>query len=540
VTRYVLGIAQFSLLSKLLGRRIEVTFKPRKVSDYRCHRRKNMPDQPETALVLASIVAVPENAIIATDLNGIITSWNKRARRIFGHSAEEVLGEPISILIPADRSDETEIILQHIRSGLSLEHYETKRKHKDGRELEVSVSVSPIRDSSGEIIGASRVVRDITARKRLERESLHLAAIVENSDDAIVSKDLNGIIMSWNKGAERMFGYLAEEVVGKPISILAPFEGRNEMPIILDRIRRGQRVEHYETIRRRKDGTFIPVSLTVSPVRDASGTIIGASKIARDITERKRTEAALEYARAMLVARNDELKRVNAELEQFTRTASHDLREPLRNVALHAEVLGRHYADTLDESGRESLSFIVDSARRMQALIQDLLAYARTTGVTEEPRELIDSNEALSSALTNLSEAIRESAAEITHEHLPRLRIHRLHLEQLFQNLIGNAIKYKKLGPPRIHVSAELVEGRWRFAVRDNGIGISDPDKTHIFDAFKRLHSAARYPGTGIGLAICRKVVERYDGTIWVESEPGKGSTFLFTFPAATPLSPSR
>jgi PAS domain S-box-containing protein len=242
---------------------------------------------------LACIVDSSDDAIISKDLDGIISSWNNAASRLFGYEAAEVIGKPVTILIPQDRRDEESFILQQIRRGERIDHYETVRRRKDGGLIDVSLTVSPVRNAQGKIIGASKIARDITKRKREIDAALMLASIVETSDDAIISKTLDGIIMSWNKGAERIFGYMAEEIIGKSIKVLIPREYHAEEDTILERIRHGQRIEHYETIRQRKHGSLINVSLTVSPVADPQGKIVGASKIARDITERKRTEAQI-------------------------------------------------------------------------------------------------------------------------------------------------------------------------------------------------------------------------------------------------------
>jgi PAS domain S-box-containing protein len=242
---------------------------------------------------LASIVDSTDDAIISKDLDGIISSWNSAASRLFGYEAAEVIGKPVTILIPQDRRNEESFVLQEIRRGESIDHYETVRRRKDGSLIDVSLTVSPVRNAQGRIIGASKIARDITKRKRDINAALLLASIVETSDDAIVSKTLDGIITSWNNGAERIFGYMAEEIIGKSIKVLIPREYHAEEDTILERIRRGQRIEHYETIRQRKHGSLINVSLTVSPVADPQGKIVGASKIARDITERKRTEAQI-------------------------------------------------------------------------------------------------------------------------------------------------------------------------------------------------------------------------------------------------------
>ena len=239
---------------------------------------------------LASIVDSSDDAIVSKDLDGIIKTWNPGAERLFGYTAEEVIGKPITLLIPIDRHDEEPDILSRIQRGECIDHYETVRRRKDGSLIEISVTVSPIKNAEGRIIGASKIARDITERRRTEQLTRRLASIVDSSDDAIVSKDLDGIIKTWNPGAERLFGYSAEEVIGKPITLLIPIDRHDEEPNILSRIQRGERIDHYETVRRRKDGSLVEISLTVSPIKNAEGTVVGASKTARDITERRRAQ----------------------------------------------------------------------------------------------------------------------------------------------------------------------------------------------------------------------------------------------------------
>jgi PAS domain S-box-containing protein len=242
---------------------------------------------------LSAIIETADDAIISKTLDGVITSWNKGAEQIFGYTAEEAVGQPVTILIPADHLDEEPAILARLRAGKRIEHYETVRVRKDGTLINVSLTVSPIKGPDGQIIGASKIARDITERRRAEEKLLQTAAIVENSDDAIISKNLDGIILSWNPGAERLYGYTAAEAIGQPVTMLIPSDRPDEEPRILAQIRRGERVDHYETVRRHKDGTLVDVSLTVSPVRDTGGRIVGASKIARDITGRKKAEKEL-------------------------------------------------------------------------------------------------------------------------------------------------------------------------------------------------------------------------------------------------------
>ncbi len=249
---------------------------------------------------LAAIVNSSDDAVIGETLDGIVTSWNCGAERIFGYAADEVVGRPVSTLAPPDDAGGIAADLERVRHGERIDHYETRRRTKDGRMIDVSLTISPVRDASGAIIGASRIARDVTGRKRAEAERLRLAAIVESSDDAIIGESLDGVITSWNRGAERVFGYSADEVIGRPISILSPSDSLWDIAAVVDHIRRGEPVHDFGTRRRTKDGRVIDVSLTISPILDASGTIVGASKIARDVTERKRAEVMLRRTSAKL------------------------------------------------------------------------------------------------------------------------------------------------------------------------------------------------------------------------------------------------
>lgn len=474
---------------------------------------------------LAAIVESSDDAIISKDLNGIIRSWNKGAEQIFGYTAEEAIGKPVTMLAVPERVTEIPEILDRIRRGERVDHYETKRRTKDGRVLTISLTVSPIRDASGSVVGASKIARDVTAQKAGVELQSRLAAIVESSDDAIISKDLNGIIRSWNAGAQRIFGYTADEIIGKPVTMLAVPERVDEIPNILERIGRGERVDHYETKRITKDGRVLTVSLTVSPIRDASGKIVGASKVARDITERVAAEEALRKA-------GEALSRANADLEHFAWSASHDLQEPLRMVSTYTELLRRRFSGQLGETGEEYIRYAVEGAQRMEHLLKDLVSYMHISAETGTPAD-VDANEALGQALANLRATITSSSARITHEPLPVVHMHRLELEQVFQNLVSNAIRYRGEELPNIHIGVERQGGHWKFSVRDNGIGINPRYKEHIFGMFKRLHSSAEYPGSGMGLAICQRIVSRAGGRIWVESELGRGSTFFFTIPGS-------
>jgi PAS domain S-box-containing protein len=367
------------------------------------------------------------------------------------------------------------------------------------------------------------VVWNLSERKRAEETRLLLAAIVESSEDAIIGFTLDGMIVSWNVGAEKIFGYSGEEVMGRSVSVLVPPDRAEEAAIIFKRVKRGQPVTQLETTQVRKDGKQIHVSITVSPIRDARGKITGVSVTVRDFTDRKRVQEDLErHAR--------ELERSNAELEQFAYVSSHDLQEPLRMVTLYTQLLEKRYHGRLDADANEFIGYIVEGAGRMHRLINDLLDYSRV-GSHGREFEPTDCEAVLAQVLGSLRPAIEEAKGVLTHDPLPSVMADGFQLTQLFQNLIGNALKFRGEGPPQVHVSARSAGKRWVFSVHDNGIGVDPRYAERIFVIFQRLHNRQEYPGTGIGLAICKKIVERHGGRIWVESEPGKGTTFYFDLP---------
>ncbi len=473
---------------------------------------------------LAAIVESSDDAIISKDLNGIIQSWNRGAERLFGYTEQETVGNHISMLAPPERVHEIPHILERIARGERIDHHETQRRTKDGRILTVSLTVSPIRDASGTVIAASKIARDITEQKRANELQARMAAIVESSDDAILSKDLDGYIQSWNRGAQRIFGYTADEVIGKHISMLAAPESIDEIPEILARLRRGERVDHYQTKRKTKDGRTLTVSLTISPVQDASGKIVGISKVARDVTDLVRSAEELRAA-------NEALKLANADLEQFAYSASHDLQEPLRTISAYTSLLRRKFEGQLGPEGDEYIQYTLDGTKRMHQLLNDILAFTRASNVAEGESQDSDASVVLAEVLEDLNKLVAETNAAVTCGDLPCVRIPHVHLQQIFQNLITNAIRYRADAPPQIHIAAERHGPDWLFSVRDNGIGIDPQYQDQIFGIFKRLHTSAEYPGTGMGLAICQRLVQRARGRIWVESELGKGAAFFFTLP---------
>jgi len=266
-------------------------------------------DNEHASQQLAAIVASSHDAIISYSLEGVLLTWNRAAEQIFGYAAAEIVGKPIYLVIPPERERDQTSIMDKIRRGERVEHYETVRRRKDGALISVAITASPLIDADGAVTAASEIARDVSGRARTDRLAYHFAALIESSEDAIISKDTNGIIQSWNKAAERLFGYTPEEIVGKSVRTLIPLECHYEEDEILTRIRRGDRVEHFETVRRAKDGTLIDISLTISPIRDNRGNVIGASKIARDIREKKRAEVLLEQQSKRLTALNQELEK---------------------------------------------------------------------------------------------------------------------------------------------------------------------------------------------------------------------------------------
>ncbi len=366
-------------------------------------------------------------------------------------------------------------------------------------------------------------------RQRVEEERFRAVAIfetlLEQAPDGAIAVDAKGGITVVNKQAERLFGYARDELLGKPIEILLPDrfqEGHVEQRRGYDRSPQGRPMgTGLELSGRRKDGSEYPVEVSLNAIETGGGQTVLA--FVRDVTDRRRAEEDLAN-------RAQELARSNAELEQFAYVASHDLQEPLRMVSSYTQLLARRYKGSLDKDADEFISYAVEGAQRMQALIQDLLTFSRV-GTKGEPFEEFGATQAVEAALSNLHVAVKESQANVVVGDLPAVKADRGQFVQLFQNLIGNAIKFKGEGPPEVRVAAERRGHEWVFSVQDNGIGIDPAYLDRIFIVFQRLHTRKEYPGTGIGLAISKKIVARHGGRIWVESEEGKGSTFFFSLP---------
>lgn len=372
------------------------------------------------------------------------------------------------------------------------------------------------------MIGAQvgRVVERDRSAQALRLSEAMFAGIVNISSDAIVSVDADQRIITFNRGAEQIFGYTAEEAMGEHLDLLIPEHHRSAHRIHVDRFGAGPEVarrmgERGQITGRRKSGEIFQADASISKLEVAGRRIYTA--VLRDVTDRVRAE--------------QELARSNAELEQFAYVASHDLQEPLRMVASFTQLLERRYGDRLDEDGREFISFAVDGVLRMQALINDLLAFSRV-GTRGRPFEETDTGLLVDRVIRDLSATIQEYGATVERGDLPIVSADGGQLSQVFQNLIANALKFRHPDvDPVVRITARRDGPQWIFSVQDNGIGIAPEYRERIFILFQRLHSRGEYPGTGIGLAICKKVVERHGGEIWFESEPGKGTTFHFSIP---------
>lgn len=379
---------------------------------------------------------------------------------------------------------------------------------------------------------ARKLNRADQARRADEAVLQHFAALVQSSQDAIIGKTTGGIVTSWNPSATRLFGYGAEEMIGRPITVLIPEDRLQEEAMILGRIREGDTVSSYETVRRRNDGTPIDVSVTVSPIRAADGRIVGASKIARDITELKKTEAQLAALNAELEQRvqlrTAELRAVNAELESFSYAVAHDLRAPLRAMNGFSQALIEDFGATLDPEARRYLDQIVRGSTRMGGLIDGLLQLSRSARGTLR-HERVDLSAVAESILREL--AASDPGRAVTHEVAPdqiALGDERM-LEAVLRNLIGNAWKYTA-GCVSAHIRcySDSIDGRTCYCVADNGAGFDMAHADKLFKPFQRLHRQDEFPGIGIGLATVQRIVHRHGGNVYAKSEPGRGATFWF------------
>lgn len=605
---------------------------------------RTRPEEVQRWRELAGIVDSAADAIIGTDVDDTITSWNRAAETLYGHGAAEAIGRHLGLIVPAERLTELDQIMNSITAGEPLRHLRTVRVTQAGREVNVDLTISPVHDSHGNLIGKSAIARDVSEQV-LAEERFRLA--VEASPSAMLMVDAEGKIVMLNAEAERLFGYQRAELIGGELNTLIPERFRQAHPGHRQAFMGSPQARAMGVGRElyglRKDGTEVPVEIGLNPIETTNGTFVLNSIV--DITERRQAEekfrlaveaspsgivmvdsagtivlvnaqtqrmfgyareeligssvdrlvpkrfrgqhahnrrsfAAAAEARSMGIGRDlyglrkdgsefpvevgltpidtdagrlvlstilditarkrseealsaqaMELSRSNDELEQFAYVASHDMQEPLRMVSSYTELLAERYAGQLDDKARRYIHYAQDGAERMRAMIDDLLVYSR---VRTRGGDLVEINarDAFARALANLQVPVREARANIEANIDVQVLGDEAQLSQVFQNLLSNALKFSGDGEPEISVSARRAGANYVFAVRDNGIGIAPEYSERIFQMFERLHTRDEYAGTGIGLALCRRIIERHQGTIWMESDGANGSTFFFTLKA--------
>lgn len=365
---------------------------------------------------------------------------------------------------------------------------------------------------------------EMMRRESAEYRNRQLASIVESSNDAIVSFMLNGTVLSWNRGAQELFGYSVESTMGKALrQLIGP-----DMDKVIEVLRDGKRVETLEISFTNADGKTMHLSLCVSPIKDAEGKVVSGAAIFRDITMFKQAEKELLRA-------SEQLTQSNKELEDFAWVAAHDLKEPVRTMGTYSKLLKQEYGDSLDEQAEQFLDFIHGSSITAMARIDDVLKFGAVRREKFEAHP-VNLDDVLASVMQDIQSAIKESKAKfIIQKDMPKVMGKSEYLSLLLQNICSNAVKYRKADvTPEIRISAEKTDdGMWCVAVKDNGIGFEMEHKDKIFQMFQRLHRDSEYPGTGLGLAMCKKIVDLHGGKIWTESVLGEGTTFFFTVPAA-------
>lgn len=490
--------------------------------------RKKVEEQQS---LMASIINSSEDAILSLTMDGICTSWNKGAENIFGYSKEEIVGESIQLIIPPELQNELDQVMQKVKTGERVQSYETERIRKDGQRIKVSLSVSPIVDFDGNFVGTSAIVRDITelkkiAKKLSDSEKLFSDAFHKSPAGMTIYRLTDGIILDANSSFCKMSEYSREELIGR-----RPVELNLVSSIESEKLRQKQLedgdLDNFEVTIYSKSRKPINILFSTSQMKFNNEPCMITSFI--DISRQKNAEISLIQVNESLQNQTKELTRSNAELEQFAYVASHDMQEPLRMISSFLTQLEKKYGDVLDEKGKTYIGFAVDGAKRMRQIILDLLEFSRV-GKTEDKKEELDINNLISEIRILFRKQIEDKSATIKATELPLISTYRIPLYQIFRNLISNALTYAaQQRPCTIEISAAELETHWQFNIADNGIGINEEFFDRIFIIFQRLHNKEDYPGTGMGLAITKKIVESLGGKIWVSSVEGKGSTFHFT-----------
>ncbi len=494
------------------------------------------------------VAAVQDYAIFLLDPEGRVATWNMGAERIMGYQAEEIIGQHFSRFYPKEAMErgwpDHELEMAAETGRFEDEGW---RLREDGARLWANVVITAWKDAAGNLLGFLKITRDLTERRRAE-EALRLSEerfrqlVSGVKDYAIYLLDLEGRVVSWNAGAERIKGYRPEEIIGQHFSRFYPEEAiSKDWPQHELEVARADGRFEDEGWRVRKDGSRFWASVIITALTDEAGTLKGFSKITRDLTERKRAEEKLQ-AFAL------RLERSNRELEQFASVAAHDLQEPLRKIQAFGDRLKTKCGASLSEDGQDYLERMLHAAIRMRTLINDLLTFSRLT-TKAQPFVPVNLAAVAREVVSDLEDRIQQTGAQVHLAELPTIDADPLQIRQLLQNLLGNALKFHRSDAvPLLRIDGKLLDrpgpdgpGRvedsavCQLLVQDNGIGFEEQYLDRIFDVFQRLHGRQEYEGTGMGLAICRKIVDRHGGSITARSAPGEGSTFIVTLPVHQP-----
>ncbi|NYT17033.1 MAG: PAS domain S-box protein [Methanomicrobiales archaeon] len=471
--------------------------------------------------------AAPEGYLV-TDHAGRILEANAAAATLFGiHKDSLPARNLVHFFAEGCKGDFQNLLFQAVR-GKNQHDCELRVQPFRKEPVTVSINVSSAYAEDAAVQSLRWMLRDITERKEVDEAIRQSEAKYRSLVDDDISADFictrDGRILDCNPAFARMFGF-ASVAEAESANILVTYFHQEERAELIDRLQQEKRLENIERFRKRQDGTRIHVVENIIGIFDAAGNLVVTKGYIIEDTERLKAEEAMkQYA--------EHLKRSNEDLERFAYVSSHDLQEPLRTIVTFTQLLERKYEGRIDPEADEYIQYIVDAGRRMQVLIHDLLEYSRITSKAQVLQP-IRTEEVLAQALLHLNPIIKEESATITYDLLPVVQADPQQLRQVFQNLISNALKYRREDePPRIRISAEKTGDMWQFNIQDNGLGIEPQYFDRIFVIFQRLHTRDRYVGTGIGLAIVKRIVERQGGRIWVESELGRGSTFHFTIPA--------
>ena len=509
------------------------------------------------------VAEVQDYAIILLSKEGIIQNWNKGAEKIKGYTEQEAMGKSFRIFYtPEDQANKLPEKLIHEAFTRGIANHEGWRVRKDGSRFWGSISITGLHDSAGNVIGFSKVTRDLTERRAneiktqqyaddlrrknellRESEERYHRMVSEVQDYVIILLDREGVIQNWNLGVEKIKGYKAGEIIGKHFSIFYTEEDRKKgtpQYLLTEAILKGRAL--HEGWRLRKDGSVFWGSVLITALHNDTGELIGFTKVTRDLTEKKIVEDRLMATTLKLEQKNDELERINEELSSFAYISSHDLQEPLRKIQTFSDRIMEMEYQNLSERGKDYFQRMQRGASRMQKLIRDILTYSRTT-TSEKKLEYTDLNDLLAQSKGELEVMITEKKAVIESDKLPGIKVIPFQVQQLFNNLLNNALKFSREGvPPHVVIRAALVGAEslpkpypenqyWHLSFQDNGIGFDPLYKKKIFEVFQRLHARSEYGGTGIGLAICKKIVENHDGLMTAEGIPNEGATFHIYLP---------